>query len=199
MTESTKKRESQAVTTRQLDDGRIEFTILRAGPGGAPRVLVFDPTRASEANRRYAQFYGWKIRMERAAAVSADAKTGKVNPVEKGDEIARVIAHYESGATGWDCPRQGGRVAGAQLDALALAAVAEALGMSVAEARERVVRGAEKAGITQGAYLATAAASKLAAPILARLRAEQAAGVGVSGDELLAEMQGVEEAGGGEG
>ena len=63
-----------------------------------------------------------------------------------------MMDHYESGSPDWS-PARETKVPGTRLDPIILAAVVEVLGMTTAQVRERVARGAEKNGCTQAAYL----------------------------------------------
>lgn len=71
-------------------------------------ALVFNPMKAALANRRMAEFVGWKNRLVDAAAVSADTTTGKTSDADKHANIKRLIDYYETGAETWAKPREGG-------------------------------------------------------------------------------------------
>ena len=64
-------------------------------------TLRFDPAKASATNRARAMMYGWKQRINDAAALDA-GPDGKVDPKAKFAEQERLIAHLESGAEEWN-------------------------------------------------------------------------------------------------
>lgn len=63
--------------------------------------ITFNPMKASLANRRMAEFVGWKNRLIDAAAVSADTETGKTSPADKHANILALVEYYETGADAW--------------------------------------------------------------------------------------------------
>ena len=70
--------------------------------------ILFNPMKASLANRRYAEFHGWKQRLTDAAAVSADTTTGRTDAGAKHANIAALVEYYETGADAWARVRAAG-------------------------------------------------------------------------------------------
>ena len=73
-----------------------------------------------------------------------------------------------------------------------IAAVSEGMGWTPEDTKARVIKFAEKKGITPKEYLAAAAASDRIVGIVARMRAER---TGVSANDILDEMGQEEEEG----
>lgn len=188
-----KPKSNSVITTKPLPDGRIEFTILRAGPAdehGLPtnRVLVLDPDRCSPDNRARAMLHGFVQRIVDKAALPRDPKTFKpASASDKADAMAELIEHYHTGSAEWSPTRQ--RVVRVdKLDSLLVAAVAEGTGRTEGEIVELVGKGAEKSGVTKDVYLAKLASAKLIAPIVERMKAEAAARVEGDPDEMIEAM-----------
>lgn len=68
--------------------------------------ISFDATRASAANRAYAEMHGWMARLGDAAALSRkDPKTGVITTITEAmrrAEIESLVAHYCSGDVDWN-------------------------------------------------------------------------------------------------
>lgn len=110
-----KPKANSVVMVERLDDGRISVAVLNAG------TLAFDPTKASRANREYAEFHGWKQRLADAAAISRDDETGRpASPEDKLNAIRARIEHYESGSDEWSMVGGGGGGKSLTIEAIAL-------------------------------------------------------------------------------
>lgn len=90
-----RQRANSAYTFR-VEDGVMVWDYPGIG------TLRFDPAKASATNRARAMMYGWKQRINDAAALDADKATGKVDPKAKFAEQQRLIEHLESGAEDWN-------------------------------------------------------------------------------------------------
>jgi len=167
----TKPKSNSVVTTKQLADGRLEFTVLRGAEGGLASVtFTFDPAKASEANRQRAMVGGFNQRIVNMAALPRDTKTGRsASPADKAAAMRKMIEHLESGTVDWS-PAREAAVGGARLDPIILAAVVEVLGITTAQARERIAKGAEKNGCTQAAYLDGLTQNRKVAEVVARIK-----------------------------
>lgn len=174
----TKAKSNSVITHAPQEDGSILFNVKGAGE------FRFDPAKTSEANQRRAMLHGFVQRIADAAAMSRNTTTGQAaSPADKMAAMQRLVSHYESGSTDWSPARAEGKAGG--LDQVILAAVVEATGKTTEEVRAMVAKGAEGKGITPKAYLAALGTAKLVAPIVARIRGEQA---GEDGDDLLESM-----------
>jgi hypothetical protein len=90
------KAKSNSVVTTQWSGDILGITVLGAGQ------LLFDRTKASEANRDLAEKHGWTQRLCDRMAKGRDAKTGlSASPKLKFDAVAGIIAYYESGDVPW--------------------------------------------------------------------------------------------------
>lgn len=147
-----------------------------------PLILHLD--KVSDANKARGLIHGFNQRVVDAAARARDTATGAAkSPAEKRAAMARIVDHLNSGAETWSPEREGGQ--GPGLDAMILAAVAEATGRDVEGVRAMVAAGAEAKKVGQREYLAALGTAKAVAPILARMRAQ---GSGVDADEELDAM-----------
>lgn len=66
--------------------------------------VTFDATKASGANRAYAEMHGWQARIGDAAALSrkqADGTVVQITEAMRRDEVLAIVAHYESGGDSW--------------------------------------------------------------------------------------------------
>ena len=64
--------------------------------------LRFDEQKASEANREYARFNGWKQRFVDVAALSRDTANGaSASPAEKYSAIRELVDFYHEGGAEW--------------------------------------------------------------------------------------------------
>ncbi len=176
-----KKREGSIVSITKDHDG----TILAAVKGFAP--LRFNPAKASLANRKYAEFHGWKQRLSDKAAVSADTDTGKTDAQMKYDGIVKLITFYEAGGDDWNMKSAGG---GSRFDSgLVILAMIRAFGKTADEI-EAIVKATEaKRELDRdGALKAWAETDKVKAAIKAIETERAMAKVTLSADDLLAEM-----------
>lgn len=183
------KPKSNTVTTTTVDaTGRvITFTVRGAGPEGKDASFEVDVSTLSEANRNRALLHGITQRISDRAAMARNTTTGKAaSPADKFQAMKSLADHYTSGAADWSPARADGATG---LDSIMLAAVVEATGKTHEEIRVMIQTQSTAKGVTPKAFLAALAGSKLVAPIVARIRGEQA---GVDGDELLADMMGGE-------
>ena len=183
----TKPKSNSVVTHALRPDGVIVFNVVGAGP------ITFDYRAKVHANNRArAEVHGWCQRIVDAAAIPRDTTTGRsATPADKHAAMQRLVTFYESGTGDWRANTASGGPRKSTLDALALAAVAEATGRAPDEVRDMIERGAAAKSVSREVYLATLATSSRVAPIIERMRA---AGLGeITGDDLLAEaMEGAQ-------
>lgn len=167
----TKPKSNSVVTTQLLPDGRLEFTVLKGSADGLASVtFTFDPAKASEANRQRAMVGGFNQRIVNMAALPRDTKTGRsASPADKAAAMRKMVEHLESGTVDWS-PAREATAGGARLDPIILAAVVEVLGLTTAQVRERVAKGAEKNGCTQAAYLEGLTQNRKVAEAVARIK-----------------------------
>lgn len=184
----TKPKANSIVTTALSADGTaIEWKVRGAGPAGTDAGFELRLDAVSEANKRRAMLHGFVQRITDKAAMARSTVTGMAAaPIDKYNAMKALAEHYGSGSADWSPARAEGAVG---LDSITLAAVVEATGKTTEEVRSMIDAGAAKAGVKPSAYLAALGSSKLVAPIVARIRGEQA---GIDGDDLLADMMGEE-------
>lgn len=175
------KAKSNSIITHSVDEaGNVTFHVKGAGD------IILRVAGISDANRVRAMRHGLIQRVSDAAALSRNTANGQpATPEAKLAAMTRLVEHYNSGSEAWAPEREGG--SGPGLDGLALAAVAEATGKSVADVVTLVTVSSKAKGVTPRVYLATLTTAGKVAPILARMRAE---GSGVDADEELAGMAG---------
>ena len=97
---------------RSINGNILTFTFDKAADGTELAPVTFDATKAAAANRAYAEMHGWQARIGDNAAISRKQKDGSVIVVTEAmrrDAVEEMVAHYESGADGWDM-RGGARV-----------------------------------------------------------------------------------------
>src|SRR5271156_2607215 len=91
--------EAKENTRRVIDQvwvgGVLSISVKGAGE------IVFDPSKAAGAMRRYAEEFGWSNRFMNAAAKSVDASGRPASPAEKHAAILALVEHYEGGAEQW--------------------------------------------------------------------------------------------------
>ncbi len=109
-----------------IDGARVTFSFDGLDP------VVFDATKASSANRAYAEMHGWQARIGDNAALSQkDPKTGivtKITEALRRTEVESLVTFYETGTAEW---RVGAKPA--PLNPV-FVKMAEAKGVSYAEA-----------------------------------------------------------------
>lgn len=173
----TKPKSNQVITTELLEGGILRVTVLGAGH------VEFDPAKASDANRDYAEYHGWKQRLSDAAALGRNPETGQsASPADKLAAIQALATHYMSGSADWSPARaEGGNEGG-----ITLRALARVQGVEVETMRARVAEQAEKRGITPKAYLARVAGAEAVIRAIAAIRAES--GDAKAADDLLADL-----------
>lgn len=87
----------------------ITFT-FDAASGLEP--VVFDPAKASAANRDYAVLHGFAARLGDNAAIAKSKENGfTVTEAMRRDAIIELRDHYESGAEAWNVKASGTRAA----------------------------------------------------------------------------------------
>lgn len=183
---ATKAIRSNAVISTEVDaaSGVITFIVLRGGANGENARFPFDPKRVGEANIPRFLLNGIKQRVVDTAALDKDQSNGKAaTPQMKAERIKRIVDHYMSGSEEWSPARADG---GLVLDSVLVAAVAEGMGWTPEDTKAKVIKFAEKKGITPKEYLAAAASSDRIVGIVARMRQER---TGVTADDMLAEME----------
>ena len=90
-----RKQRANSAYTFALRDGKLVWTYPGIGE------VEFDPSKASATNRARAMMFGWKQRLQDAAALEA-GPDGKVSPRAKYDEMKRMAEHYEQGGEEWN-------------------------------------------------------------------------------------------------
>ena len=103
-----RKQRSNSAYVFAVKEGKLTWTFPEIG------TLVFDPDKASAINRARAMVFGFKQRINDAAALDADA-SGKVDPKAKFAEMERMIAHYEAGGDDWTLKPQADKGAGSMV------------------------------------------------------------------------------------
>jgi len=174
-----------ATMAQRWVDGKLETTIIGASGGDA--VIVFDPNKASAANRARAMGFGWQQRLADAGAIESTDKDGNPIPApQRADRrLARITAlrdHYESGSDVWEvrARAEGGVDAGLTI----LAMIRAGFAADVEAANGMIERGAAKRGIERAAMLRVwAGADKIVAAVAA-IKAERST---VDADDLAAE------------
>lgn len=174
----TKKRANSIISTRGDATG-ITFTVSGVGE------LRLEYATLSQTVRDHAVFHGLKARITDAAALERNPDTGKpATPQAKFDEMARLVAHYQTGTTDWSIRREGGGGENRE-GGVTLRALANVQKTDISTMREKVERMAEKNGTTTRAILAKLATQSAVAAEIARLKS---ATVAIDADELLAEL-----------
>lgn len=90
----SKKQRANSAYIFNVEDGKMVWTYPGIGR------IEFDPNKASATNRARAMAYGWKQRINDAAALDA-GPDGRVDAQAKFDEQKRLVEYYESGAEEW--------------------------------------------------------------------------------------------------
>lgn len=192
------KPKSNSVITHSLrEDGAIVFSVRGAGPNGqSPAELVLDPKSLSEKNRERAMIHGLVQKVSDRAALSRNTTNGaSATPVEKLAAMKSLVDFLSTGTDEWQPAREGGARGPTSLDPILVAAVSEHTGRTAEEVRELVSKGSEKKGVTKAVFLAALGNAAAIKPIVERMREEQAKGLVVDGDDLLAGMLEPEEEG----
>jgi hypothetical protein len=181
----SKAKSNSVVTTTRQPDGTFVFHVAGAGE------VKFDPSRASDVNRNRAEEYGWNVRLTREAALPRDPKTGLSAPASAKLAAIRALAeHLMSGSEDWSPKREARGAAGPRFDPIILAAVVEATGRTEAEIVELIGKGAAAKGVEPKAYLAALGTGAKVAPIVERMRAEQASATELDADAELDGLMG---------
>lgn len=176
----TKEAKRQNILTFAREHtGEIVVTVK----GFAP--IKFNPAQASLANRKAAEFYGWKQRLADTGAVDADPETGKTDPAEKHRRILKLVEFYEAGGEAWTM-----KAAPVGFDSgLVIEAMIRALGKTLEEVEKLVAAGAAKRDVDREAMLKIWATTDKVAPVIVQIKAERAAGRSkMSADDLLDEL-----------
>lgn len=117
---------------KAIDGNLVKFTF---DDGVEP--LTFDCTKMSEQARNYAVPFGMCHRLGDMAAIPKSEANGfKVTEAMRREEIAKGIAHYESGAVEWNM--KGGPRAPAQNPTIL--AIAVKMGITYTEAEAEIQR-----------------------------------------------------------
>lgn len=90
---------SEKQVTIAYKDGTVEFA-FRQADGTFGNKFVFDPAKASRANRDHAELFGWNQRLVDSVAGDAGADAKRAGIVALGD-------WYMEGGEAWDQPRKG--------------------------------------------------------------------------------------------
>ncbi len=180
---NSKAKSNSVVTSKVSEDGRtIDITVLGAGV----LTLLLDGIHAD--NKARAMCMGLVSRVVDKAALPCDPTTGKpATPEMKFEAMRPIVEHLNSGSADWSPERAkgAGRPKSDGFDPILIAAVCEATGWDEAKLREHIK---SKAGGKDVAYLAALGGSRKVSPIVERMRAELASGLGLDGDELLEGM-----------
>lgn len=87
----------------------ITFT-FDAASGLEP--VVFDPAKASKANREYAELHGFAARIgDNAAIAKGKDNAYTVTEAMRREAVVEMVTHYESGAEAWNVRASGVRAA----------------------------------------------------------------------------------------
>ena len=150
--------------------------------------MTLDLTRVSDAVKARALIHGLVQRVSDKAAIPCDTATGlPATPQQKLDAMRGLVDHFMSGTDEWSPARAegAGRKPKDGLDPIAIAAVCEVTGKDEAAIRAIIEAGAAAKNVKPVAYLGALAGSSKVAAVIERMRAEQASGAGLDGDELL--------------
>lgn len=85
---------------KQINGTTVAFTFAE---GVAP--VIFDATKASAANRAYAEMHGWSAAIGDGAALSRKDKDGNVITITEAmrrESVLEKVTHYESGGDAWE-------------------------------------------------------------------------------------------------
>lgn len=109
--------------------GCIEFTFDGLDP------IIFDPTKASSANRDYAMRHGFMQRLGDNAAISKSAENGYVvTEAMRREAVMELVEHYRSGSDQWTVKAK----ARGPAQNPVIAQIAAKLGCTYAEAEAKV-------------------------------------------------------------
>lgn len=111
----------------------ITFT-FDAASGLEP--VMFDPAKASEANRDYAVLHGFAARLgDNAAIAKSKDNNFTVTEAMRRDAIIELATHYESGTEAWNVKASGPRAAAQNP---VIAQIAAKLGITYEQAQAKV-------------------------------------------------------------
>lgn len=176
----TKQRSNAVVSTLVREGGVIVFGVKGAG------TFEFDPKVVSTACRERALTHGFIQRISDGAAMSRNPENGAAaTPEDKLARMKRIADHYMSGAIEWGM-KASARVP--QYDEAILGALAEVMGLERSVVLEKVLGQATAQGVTPQVYLAHAALKPKLAPVVLRIREEEAKGSKIEADEFLDSM-----------
>jgi hypothetical protein len=178
--EKTKKR-SNAVVTMTEQGGMLVFDVLGAGK------LTLDLGKVHPDILTRAAIHGFKQRISDAAAIPCDPETGHpATALEKYENMARLVDHYNSGAAEWNRARATGEGKG-QNASKTLTAIMNVYKLADIEAAKTYVeKTAVKRGIEYGEALALWRSSDKIKEELARMA--MAAPTKINADDLLSEL-----------
>ena len=117
---------------KSINNSRVNFTF-----DGGLEPVVFDPAKASEANRNYAVAFGFSHRIGDHAAISRNGPNGTIITVTEDmrrNAVLEMVGHLESGTEAWDMAK-GAR--GPVVNPV-FAAIASKLGCTYDEAMAKV-------------------------------------------------------------
>ena len=171
---------AQLITTELDEDGIIRFKVDGVGE------FCFDPLKATDEVRSRAMIHGFVQKISDKAALGRDPDTGRSASPE--DKFAAMKAMADRLAAGgeWNARREAG--AGAPTGGLLVAALCRLYPHKGREQLAAYVKGLSKAA--QGKVRATARVAEQ----IAAIRAERAKSAPDNGDELLAELDGLDAA-----
>lgn len=147
--------------------------------------IIFDEAKASQANRDYARFNGWKQRFVDAAALSRDTTNGaSASPKEKWEAMKELVDFYHEGGDVW--ARTG---TGEGQKSITVEAIARVKGLTFEAAEAEVVAFAAKKyeGDTKKALAFLRTGERVMAAMDA-IRKERMPAAKVDADAALAEL-----------
>lgn len=99
------KLKSNSVISREVSGTLVIFRVNGAGQ------TVLDLTKLHPNVASHALIHGMCQRVQDAAAISRDTKTGKpADPQTKLEAMAELVDHYNSGTAEWSLRREGGGI-----------------------------------------------------------------------------------------
>lgn len=155
-------------------------------------ALYFNPMKASLANRKYAEQFGWQNRFMNKTSVKADPVTGKTDLGLKYRLAKELIEFYEQGGDAWEMRSAGSPREGTDAG-LVLQALMNVKGWSLDECNAKVSKMAEGKGVERKDILASLAKNPEIIREVAEIKAKRAAASSVDAASLLDELDGLED------
>ena len=149
-------------------------------------ALYFNPMKASLANRKYAEQFGWQNRFMNKTSVKADPVTGKTDLGLKYRLAKELIEFYEAGGDAWEMRASSGGE-GANHGAVLMALMA-VKGWDIDKANAKVSEMAEAKKVERKDILAALAKDPKIILEVAAQKAKAAAVSTIDADSLLDEL-----------